>query len=69
MFVLKTLSLRFFVVINSTGNSFAVQIDNAPTSNIRLHENKYVHNLQNAFRLATGKDLDLIINDYSTTIP
>lgn len=68
-FLFKKDSIHFYVVINGNKNTFAVKLEFALTSNIRCHETQFVHNLQNAYRLATGQDLDLIINDYSTTIP
>lgn len=61
-FELKTGSSRFYVVINDEKNTFAIQLEFAPINNIRCHETSYVHNLQNAYRLATGNDLEIVIN-------
>lgn len=65
LYILKIDFIEVFrVIISDTGKNYFYTRERIP-----CNETKYIHNLQNAYLQATGKDLDLVINDYSNTIP
>jgi len=61
-YVLKIEPKWFYVVINERKNTFAIHSDFTAINNIPCKETGFVHNLQNAYRLATGEDLEIGIN-------